>query len=169
VTRPVLGAGELVLRPPVDGDVAALVEVLTDPEVATWWGRWDAARVHADLLAGGNGWVVERGGSVVGWLEVNVESEPYYEHVGLDIAIGATGRGCGLGRQALRLVVRHFRDQGCHRFTIDPAADNGRAVHAYAALGFRPVGLMRAYERRADGRWHDNLLMDLLADELVEP
>ncbi len=50
-----------------------------------------------------------------------------------------------------------------------PAADNGRAVHAYAALGFRPVGLMRAYERRADGRWHDNLLMDLLADELVEP
>jgi len=120
VTRPVLAAGELVLRPPVDGDVAPLVEVLTDPEVATWWGRWDAARVHADLLAGGNGWVVERGGSVVGWLEVNVESEPDYEHVGLDIAIGAAGRGCGLGRQALRLVVRHFRDQGCHRFTIDP-------------------------------------------------
>jgi aminoglycoside 6'-N-acetyltransferase len=26
---------------------------------------------------------------------------------------------------------------------------------------------MRRYERRSDGRWHDNLLMDLLADELV--
>jgi aminoglycoside 6'-N-acetyltransferase len=25
---------------------------------------------------------------------------------------------------------------------------------------------MRSYERGADGRWHDNLLMDLLAGEL---
>jgi hypothetical protein len=26
---------------------------------------------------------------------------------------------------------------------------------------------MRRYERGADGTWHDGLLMDLLADELV--
>jgi aminoglycoside 6'-N-acetyltransferase len=28
------------------------------------------------------------------------------------------------------------------------------------------VGVMRQYERQADGRWHDGLLMDLLRDEL---
>ena len=34
-------------------------------------------------------------------------------------------------------------------------------------LGFRPVGVMRRYQRMTDGRWVDALLMDLLADELV--
>lgn len=37
-----------------------------------------------------------------------------------------------------------------------------------ATVGFRPVGVMRRYERGADGDWHDGLLMDLLADELIE-
>jgi RimJ/RimL family protein N-acetyltransferase len=33
--------------------------------------------------------------------------------------------------------------------------------------GFRPVGILRRYERDADGvGWHDGLLMDLLAEEL---
>jgi aminoglycoside 6'-N-acetyltransferase len=35
-------------------------------------------------------------------------------------------------------------------------------------VGFRPVGITRQSERGSDGTWHDNLLMDLLADELVE-
>ncbi|HEX2508373.1 MAG TPA: GNAT family protein [Miltoncostaeaceae bacterium] len=55
---------------------------------------------------------------------------------------------------------------GHHRFTIDPAVANERAIRSYAAVGFRPVGVMRAYERGRDGAWHDNLLMDLLAGEL---
>jgi aminoglycoside 6'-N-acetyltransferase len=57
--------------------------------------------------------------------------------------------------------------RGHHRFTIDPAIANGRAIAAYAKLGFRPVGTMRSYERGNDGSWHDSLLMDLLGDELV--
>ena len=39
---------------------------------------------------------------------------------------------------------------------------NENAIRAYAKVGFRPVGVMRSYERNADGTWHDNLLMDLL-------
>ena len=50
---------------------------------------------------------------------------------------------------------------------IDPAADNHRAVRCYEKVGFRPVGVMRRYERGADGTWHDGLFMDLLADELT--
>ncbi len=34
--------------------------------------------------------------------------------------------------------------------------------------GFRPVGIMRRYQRDPDGTWHDGLLMDLLADEFIE-
>jgi aminoglycoside 6'-N-acetyltransferase len=49
---------------------------------------------------------------------------------------------------------------------IDPAADNAAAIRAYEKVGFRPVGVMRQYERLPGGEWHDGLLMDLLADEL---
>ena len=52
--------------------------------------------------------------------------------------------------------------------TIDPAAANTRAIRAYEKIGFRPVGVMRQYERAPDGTWRDGLLMDLLAGELRE-
>jgi aminoglycoside 6'-N-acetyltransferase len=64
------------------------------------------------------------------------------------------------GRQ--RLAIEHFVAKGHHRFTIDPATDNERAIRSYAAVGFKPVGVLRAYGRNPDGGWHDGLLMDLI-------
>ena len=46
---------------------------------------------------------------------------------------------------------------------------NPRAIRSYEQVGFRPVGVTRRSERGPDGTWHDSLLMDLLADELVMP
>jgi aminoglycoside 6'-N-acetyltransferase len=57
-------------------------------------------------------------------------------------------------------------DHGHHRLIIDPAADNEAAIRRCRKVGFRPVGIMRRYERGPDGTWHDGLLMDRLADEL---
>ncbi len=73
-----------------------------------------------------------------------------------------------MGRDAVATLARHLvRDRGHHRITIDPAADNTAAIRCYSAVGFRPVGVMRRYERDVDGEgWHDSLLMDLLAEEL---
>jgi hypothetical protein len=72
------------------------------------------------------------------------------------------------GPAALRLAARWLvGDRGHHRLTIDPAACNERAIRAYAAVGFKPVGRMRRYERGADGAWRDGLLMDLPAEELT--
>ncbi|HEX3733140.1 MAG TPA: GNAT family protein [Mycobacteriales bacterium] len=62
-----------------------------------------------------------------------------------------------------------MEERGHHRLTIDPAADNGAAIGMYRRLGFRPVGVLRQYERPPNGEWHDGLLMDLLAAELREP
>ena len=58
--------------------------------------------------------------------------------------------------------------RGHHRLTIDPAADNARAIRTYEKVGFKPVGVMRMYERGSDGTYHDGLLMDMLAGELQE-
>jgi len=53
--------------------------------------------------------------------------------------------------------------RGHHRLTVDPAAENARAIHVYQDLGFRPVGVLKRYERVEDGVWRDALLMELLA------
>jgi aminoglycoside 6'-N-acetyltransferase len=69
----------------------------------------------------------------------------------------------------LRTLARHLIvEHGHHRLAIDPAADNAAAIRCYSKVGFRPVGIMRQAERGNDGSWHDCLLMDLLADEIVE-
>ena len=47
---------------------------------------------------------------------------------------------------------------------IDPAVANERAVRCYEAVGFRRVGVMRRYQRMADGNWEDGLLMELVLD-----
>jgi aminoglycoside 6'-N-acetyltransferase len=87
----------------------------------------------------------------------------------MDIYIDPSVRGRGVGTDAVRTLARHlFVDHGHHRLVIDPAAHNAAAIRSYRKVGFRPIGIMRRYERGTDGTWHDGLLMDLLAEELIE-
>ena len=74
--------------------------------------------------------------------------------------------GRGLGTKAIQRTVAHLvNERGHHRITIDPAADNTAAIRCYEKAGFRPVGVMRAYERDAFGEaWHDGLLMEFVVD-----
>jgi aminoglycoside 6'-N-acetyltransferase len=159
----------VLLRPLGEQDVAAVVALLAHPEVAAWWGEYDAERVHAGLAYEHSEMLaVELDGDVIGVVEVTEETEPDYRHVALDIAIRADLHGRGLGRESLRAVIEHMiQERGHHRFTIDPAAENQRAIRSYTGLGFRPVGVTRRSERAPDGRWRDGLLMDLLAEELI--
>jgi aminoglycoside 6'-N-acetyltransferase len=161
----VLQGERLLLRPASLDDVEALLAIVTEPEVARWWGDCDADEVRTDL-PGSFAIVVD--GAVGGWLLVAEETAAHYRHVGFDIALTTALHGRGYGPEALRLAIAHFAACGHHRFTIDPAAANERAIRAYRSVGFKPVGVMREYERGPDGAWHDGLLMDLLASE-VEP
>ena len=108
-------------------------------------------------------------GAVVGMVQYTEENEPSYRHAGIDLFIDPRLHRRGLGRDAVATLARHLFDaRGHHRIVIDPAADNVAAIRCYTAVGFRRVGIMRQYERDVDGvGWHDGLLMDLLADELV--
>lgn len=161
---PVLHGERLRLRPVRADDARALTDILTEPEVARWWGHNDIDSVREEMRAQPS-FVILVDGAVTGWLQVHEETEPDYPSVAFDIALTTTLHGRGYAREALRVAIRHFIDRGHHRFTIDPAVDNERAVRCYAAVGFKPVGVLRAYERAPDGRWRDGLLMDLLAVE----
>jgi aminoglycoside 6'-N-acetyltransferase len=154
----------LVLRPALEDDAVALAAILAEPEVAMWWGTYDVARVLSELPGT---FAILIDDEVIGWLHCTEETEPDYLNVAFDILLTTKLHARGYGREALTLAIRHFISKGHHRFTIDPAVENERAIRSYAAVGFKPVGVMRAYGRALDGTWRDALIMDLLADELV--
>lgn len=162
---------EVTLRSTTRQDAPALAAVLNEPAVARWWGEFDLERVLADLVDADpeeHPFVIEHDGEIVGYIQAVEETEPDFRHAGIDLFLRTDAQGRGLGPDAIRTLAAHLIDDlGHHRLTIDPAADNTRAIAAYTRLGFRPVGLMRSYQRMPDGRWVDALLMDLLAGELV--
>jgi aminoglycoside 6'-N-acetyltransferase len=159
------------LRPTTPDDAEALREILAEPEVARWWGDFDLDRVKADLIEADpeeEPFVIELDGVIIGYIQAVEEADPDFRHAGIDLFIRPDMQGLGLGPDAIRALAIHLIDaRGHHRLTIDPAADNARAIAAYAKVGFRPVGTMRRYQRMRDGGWADALLMDLLAEELV--
>lgn len=162
---------EVVLRSPRADDAERLNAILAEPSVAAWWPAFDVQRVRDDLIAervDEEGFVIEHDGDVIGYIQLAEEPDPEFRHASIDLFLATDAQGRGLGPDAIRAVAIHLiDDRGHHRLTIDPAAANTRAIAAYTKLGFRPIGVMRAYQRMADGRWVDGLLMDLLAHELV--
>jgi aminoglycoside 6'-N-acetyltransferase len=160
----------VTLRRIGERDIDELVALwAASPIVQQRWHTFGERELR-EVLAGEDemvGWRIESIGELVGFIQQHAESDPDYRHAGIDVFIADDAQGAGLGTDAVRTVARHLvRDLGHHRLTIDPAADNERAIRCYERVGFRPVGVMRSYERGPDGTFHDGLLMDLLADEL---
>jgi aminoglycoside 6'-N-acetyltransferase len=168
---PTLRRGRVVLRALRESDAEALALIVEQPGVRPWWGADDSLQRRAEgFVAEAReeaAFAIEVDGELAGWLAFDEEHDPDYRHAGLDIFLADEHQGGGLGPLALRLAARWLvEERGHHRLTIDPARANARAIAAYGSIGFRPVGVMRRYERGPDGAWHDGLLMDLLAEEL---
>ncbi|WNE99863.1 GNAT family protein [Streptomyces luomodiensis] len=167
-----LRGARVVLRPTTPSDVPALAAIRAKPEVyARWRGGADlVAAVREDLAEpGGEHLTIEYEDAVIGMIQWSAEADPDYRHASIDIYLDPAVHGRGLGTDAVRTLARHLIDDlGHHRIVIDPAADNAAAIRCYRKVGFRPVGVMRSYERGPDGTWHDGLLMDLLAEEVTQ-
>jgi aminoglycoside 6'-N-acetyltransferase len=127
---------------------------LAEPDVKRWWADSDYDRDH--------GWVIEIDGAFAGWVQYEEETYEWCPSVAFDISLTTALHGRGYGRRALKLVIDHFVAKGHHRFTVDPDVTNDRAIRCYSAVGFEPVGVMRAYELNPEGGWNDALLMDLI-------
>jgi aminoglycoside 6'-N-acetyltransferase len=163
-------SGRVRLRAVTPADRLRLEGILGEPSVARWWTAASAAGAAADWLAGDEAihFVIEDDGKVIGSIQVEEELDLDYEFASIDLFLTSAAQGRGLGPDVIRAIARYLLDvRGHHRLTIDPNVANERAIRAYQKVGFRPVGVMRSYERNVDGTWHDNLLMDLLAGELV--
>jgi aminoglycoside 6'-N-acetyltransferase len=162
----VLDGERVRLRPVAEGDIAGLREILVEPAVARWWppdalDDWPVSEDTVQLAI-----LVD--GVVAGMIQFSEEEDPRYRHAGIDLFLSTNHHGRGLGSEAITVLARHLiEDLGHHRLVIDPARANEPAIRCYERVGFRPVGVMRRYERdHVSGAWVDGLLMELLAGEL---
>jgi aminoglycoside 6'-N-acetyltransferase len=167
-SSPVLHGLRSQLVPITDEHASDLHRIRAAPEVRRCWRDVD----------GSSGWPLDEpsvarfavlvDGEVRGLVQYAEEDDEDYRHASIDIFLDPAVHGMGVGRDAVATLARYLVDhRGHHRLVIDPAADNTAAIRCYASVGFRPVGIMRRYERDVrGGGWHDGLLMDLLAEEL---
>ncbi len=169
---PTLRTARLLLRPVAEDDAPTLRAIRRSTEVARWWHAPDAPWPLEDEpdvtsfvveLAGAAD--VGPDGAVIGFAQAYEGDDPDYAVAGIDVFLAASVHRRGLGQEVVTAVRDWLvRDRGHHRVTIDPAAANTAAIACYRACGFEPVGLLRRYERDADGTgWHDGLLMEYLA------
>lgn len=161
-------ARRVVLRPLRQSDLQTITHILGQETVSRWWGQHDLDKVQSEFLDEEVvSMAIEVGGTLAGAVQFTEELDPDYRHASIDIFLSTQWQGAGYGPEALKLLASHLiHSRGHHRITIDPAVENERAIRAYEKVGFRPVGVMRKYERGSDGRWRDALLMDLLAEDL---
>lgn len=163
--------GERVgLRPLLPADIHRLVEIVSEPGVREWWWGYNEDRMREETFGDEDvtPFAIELDGELIGLIMYTEELDPYYKFAMIDVTVDTGHVGQGLGTDALRTLARYLIDaRGHHHIMIDPAADNARAIAAYKKVGFKPVGVMRRYERGPDGLWRDALLMDLLAEELT--
>lgn len=173
MSLPTLSGPRVTLRPGRPEDAVTLHAILAEPDVAAWWGDPDPVDAIAGELIGTERsglLVIEIGGEVAGGIQFHEEDDPMHRHAGIDLYLGTRFQGQSAGPEAVTLLARYlFEARGHHRLTIDPAAGNNRAIRCYGKVGFRPVGVLRQYERGTDGTFHDGLLMDLLRGELAAP
>ncbi len=73
--------------------------------------------------------------------------------------------GKGYGREALLLLLAYAFDYlNLNSLLLTVREDNARAVACYKAVGFKPAGRYRQSIIR-NGRFYDELVMDILAEE----
>jgi aminoglycoside 6'-N-acetyltransferase len=143
-----------------------LAEIRREPAVRRWWQepQDDFLESEPDVSK----CAVLLDGEPIGFVQWHEETDPMYRHAGVDLFLASDFHGRGLGTEVVRVVCTHLIDErGFHRVVIDPEVANGAAIACYRKVGFKPVGVMRRYQRDSSGHWQDGLLMDLLAEELV--
>ena len=149
-------------------DLAQVASIRHEPEVETRWGVLEGGELE-EFLQDEKTFVIETDGEIIGAIQYAEETDPMYRRAGIDIFLTTSRHAQGFGSEAVWILARYLiEERGHHRLTIDPAADNAAAIRAYEKVGFRAVGVMRSYERGPDGTWHDGLLMELLAEELID-
>lgn len=171
--------GKLIrLRAREPEDEPLLFQWFNDEEVREYLGAAPYPASHAserDFIARSNPGYVNAGfavetiaeGELIGGVDLRTGS-PEDRSATLGIAIGDKRRwDGGYGTDAMRTVCRFgFATMNLHRIELTVSAENARARHVYAKVGFKEEGVLRDH-RFGRGMYTDTVVMGLLEGELA--
>lgn len=103
--------------------------------------RWRKARhIDVDVARDPAGVFVaaEESGEVVGYVTTWLDRDAGIGHIP-NLAVAASHRNQGLGRQLLEFALDHFRAAGLTHAKIETLAQNAIGNHLYPSLGFVEV------------------------------
>ncbi|MCO1656487.1 GNAT family N-acetyltransferase [Pseudonocardia sp. S2-4] len=175
--RSVLHGEHVRLEPLGPAVLEDYLRALDDPEVRRSTGshtvadrttveRWLASRhEHHDRAD----WAVVRAadGAFLGEAVLN-DLDPDNGSCNFRILLGGPHQGRGYGTEAVRLAVGEAFARGLHRVSLGVFEFNARAQRVYEKCGFVVEGRCRDV-LHWDGRWHDEIVMSVLAGELRRP
>lgn len=128
------------LRLVTEADLDLLVGWFADPGVYAYWDGASKSREEVAQKYTGRrrprveSFIIEAAGRPIGYLQYGVSDAT---SGGLDMFLLPAHRHRGLGPDAARALVRHLLEaRGWRRVTVDPAADNARAIRAWGKAGF---------------------------------
>ncbi|MFA9429903.1 GNAT family N-acetyltransferase [Egicoccus sp. AB-alg2] len=171
----VLTGGTVRLRPIHEGDLDAAWEMLCDDEGRRLTGtHTEFTREAADRWYRSRGQDRDRLDLAIATLDADRfvgeavlnDLDPDNRSCSFRISLlGPSVFGRGYGTEATRLILDHaFATVGVHRVGLEVYDFNVRARHVYEKVGFRHEGTLRE-ALSWEGRFHDVLVMGLLASE----
>ena len=165
---------ELVLRPFEPGDVAAVIEAFTTPDIEYYHFRRFDNEAEALSWIGDRaaGWRAERAaswaiteratGTVLGRVSIALVLEDGYGEVGYWVL--PRGRGRGVATRACVAATRWAHQLGLHRIQLQHSTTNEGSRRVALASGFVYEGVRRGSNLHADG-WHDMVLYSHLSSD----
>jgi [ribosomal protein S5]-alanine N-acetyltransferase len=175
---PTLRGSKVVLRWLTLGDVDALYEIFSDPEVARYLAiprqqsRADTERFLDTIHEGFRTrslyqWGIEHAGRVAGTCTLGgIDWENRRAEIGFALARAAWGRG--LMPDALTVLIDHaFGALGLHRIEADVDPRNSASLRLLDRLGFQREGHLRERYFK-DGEIQDSILLGLLRQDYLD-
>jgi RimJ/RimL family protein N-acetyltransferase len=169
------GDGELVLRPPLDSDAAAVFEAFQDPVLRHWHARsmesvdeahaWiDGVRRDWDAEKGAQ-WIIARAvdGVPLGRMALRtmVPAEGIAE---IGYWVTARARGLGAAPRALTALTDWALAVGFHRIDLRHSTGNAASCRVAEKAGYPLEGVQRSSTLHTDG-WHDMHVHVRIAEE----
>jgi len=173
--------GEITLRALQEPDLRLLATWWNDPEWAALQQRVIKPRPDAAIEEMFRDWSENKPSSDVGFSIVSSHGGELLGHLTLygmslpercasfAILLGPDHVSQGIGLRATRLALTYgFRELGLNRIELRVWAFNTRAIRAYEKTGFVVEGRRREAVFH-DGRFHDELIMSVLARDHLVP
>ena len=166
---------ELLIRPPVLDDLAAIAPAFLDPDVGGEAGlppltepELRAFMQNELQTMQASGFllpfvILEGSGTIVGGITLH-----HYDEQRSRVEVGywlfPAGRGRGIASRAVRTLAGHVHDNGVLRLEAVVRPENERSIRVLERLGFTREGRLRSLLRYRDGR-ADAFIYSLLAGE----